>query len=84
MSTVGVFSSMGENLLLFEYPHGTEHPARYSGYPPRYSNNKRFFLQGTEHPHGTHDIPHGTEHPSWYCTHVIQGIEYTCLEVRIE
>ena len=23
MSTVGVFSTVGENLLLFEYPHGT-------------------------------------------------------------
>ena len=35
-----------------------------------YSNNKRFFLHSTEHPHGTHkiphmhhDIPHGTEYP---------------------
>ena len=26
MSTMGVFSTVGENLLLFEYPHGTEHP----------------------------------------------------------
>ena len=26
MSTVGVFNTVGENLLLFVYPHGTEHP----------------------------------------------------------
>ena len=45
-----------------------------------YSNNKRWYPHGTEHPHGTqdnphgtHDIPHGTEHPSRYCTHIIQG-----------
>ena len=25
-----------------------------------YSNNKRFYPHGTEHPHGTQDIPHGT------------------------
>ena len=50
MSTVGVFSTMGENLLLFEYLHGTEHPhsthditptcimiPHGTGYPPQYS-----------------------------------------------
>ena len=26
MSTVGVFSTLEENHLLFEYPHGAEHP----------------------------------------------------------
>ena len=38
MSTVGVFSSMGK-VLLFGYPHGTEHPPLYLCIP-----------HGTEHP----------------------------------
>ena len=60
-------------------PHGTEHPPRYSWYPPtcimisppRYSNFKGWYPPTVLNtPHGTHDIPpraswypHGTEHP---------------------
>ena len=35
-------------------------PVEESQVPWGYSNNKRFF------PDGTHDIPHGTEHPPRY------------------
>ena len=39
-------------------PHGTEHPPRYSRYPPTFI---MISPHGTEHPHGTQDIPHGTQ-----------------------
>ena len=39
----------GKTLLLFEYPHGTEHPPRYSWYPPHVS----------WYPHGTQIIKDG-------------------------
>ena len=50
MSTLGVFSTMGD-LLLFEYPHGTEHPMVLMispmcimiSPPPRYSNYKGWY-----------------------------------------
>ena len=37
MSTVRGFSTVGENLLLFEYPHGTEHSHSTHDIPPRAS-----------------------------------------------
>ena len=39
----GYLSTVGENLLLFEYPYGTEHPL-----PP---------MVLMIYPHSTHDIP---------------------------
>ena len=46
MSTMRVFSTVGKNLLLFEYPHGTEHPHGTHDIPTVLTI-----------PHGTHDIP---------------------------
>ena len=64
MSTVGVFSTVGENLLSFEYPHGTEHlhgthdiPHMYHNIPTVLSTNMVFKI-----PHIYHYIPHGTAH----------------------
>ena len=45
--------------VLMISPHGTEHPPRYSRYPPHLS----WYPHGTEHPHGTQDIP---PRYSWY------------------
>ena len=48
----------GENLLLFEYPHGTEHPPWYSCYLHMYHDIPHMFMIS---PHMYHDIPHGTQ-----------------------
>ena len=56
MMNVGdILSTVGEiNLLLFEYPHGTEHPTVLMISPHMYND----ILHGTQdNPHGTHDIP---------------------------
>ena len=67
LSTVGVFSTEGYHLLLFEYLHGTEHPPQYRMIPPHvsYFPTVLNIPQSTQNiPHGSHDIPHGNEHPS--------------------
>ena len=57
MSTVGVFRTMGETLLLFEYPIVLNTPTVLMLSPHMYHDI----------PHGTQiskdGIPHGTEHP---------------------
>ena len=66
MSTVGDVQYRGgyhdarggyHEYIYHDIPYGTEHPPRYSRYPPTVLKRS----------------PHGTEHPSRYCTHIIQG-----------
>ena len=51
----------GGGLLLFEYPHGTEHDISmcimYNDIPHGTQITKDGIPHGTEHPHSTHDIP---------------------------
>ena len=71
----------GEKSFVIWVPHGTEHPPRYSWYPPtcimisptvlKFQRMVSPTVLNTPHgtqdnPHGTHDIPHGTEHPPRY------------------
>ena len=51
-------STVGENLLLFEYPHGTEHPHGAYDIPHGTQITKDGILHGTQDiPHMHHDIP---------------------------
>ena len=82
ISTMGVFSTMKVNLLLFEYPmvlntlHGTHDiPHMYHYIPHGTKITKDGIPHTTEHPHSTHDILHGTKHP--HSTHDIR----TCIVI---
>ena len=70
MSTAGVFSTLGRNLLLFEsptvlnIPHGKRYPHMYHDTPTALKLQRMVSPHGTHDiPHVHHDIPHGTEHP---------------------
>ena len=54
MSAMAMFSTVGENLLLFDYPHGTHDiPHMYHDIP----HDTQITKDG---------IPQGTEQPPWY------------------
>ena len=67
-----VFSIVGENLLLFEYPTVLNTPTvlKFQRMVSPTALNTLYgthdIPHGTEPSHCTHDIPHATEHPSWY------------------
>ena len=64
MHMEGYLSTVGGNLLLFEYPmvlntpHSTHDiPHMYHDIPHDTQISKDGIPHSTEHPHGTHDIP---------------------------
>ena len=73
MSTMGVFSAVGDTILcnlstVWEYHDtcGGYHEYRWGCSVPWGTQITKDSPHGTEHPHGTHDIPHRTEHPPQY------------------
>ena len=76
-----VFSTVGGKSFVIWVLHGTEHPPRYSWYPPTCIMISPHGTQISKDgiPHGTHGIPHGAHDippqywtPPRHCTHIIQ------------